>query len=874
MSTRSSPSGSARRYAMFISYRHADNLEMGRKWATWLHESMENYEVPEDLVGTQNLRGDPVPATLYPVFRDEEELPADADLSTNIQRALENSGLLVVICSPRAVQSRFVADEIRHFKELGNSGRILALIIDGEPNASDDPENIARLGAAAECFPEPLRFGVPDENGVVDWTRRTEPIAADCRPGGHPAQGWTTPAAYQEALDRSGNLSRTEKSQAVRDYTERLELAKLKVIAGALGVPLGQLTQRDKVRQLRRAKQRARILSSLSVIFAILAGAAGILGWLANEKRTEAETQRREADHQRHQAEEEKRRAIATLAASDFQEGVNRLARPASSRSGLAFLARAARAGNASAAIRIWTLFQQQAFWLPLAATDVPPPAKTRLTSAAAPAAFQQVELNGQPIAPTAYAESADGTRCVTIVSNAEAGEGDITFRFWKTSGEAIGPWQTIAESTGNYLSSITAASFSADGAYAAIIAQPWRAPQFIEIWDVNRAKKIGKTINADGLHPNYQGAAFSDIWFEQQNLVTLSSRGDASIHRVESSDDSSDVWKILTHSHEQPVTRAVLDLEHLRFASASSDRQIQVSDFSSAEPLASPIQSPDAVEALRIDSPDTLTIRHAESAASSWKLQPPSQPRPSPQPELLLTKEANAPEPAAIADQRGTRMLKLENPTTLTITDSAAPDAAPAWQHRFPTEIALARFLDDRSVIVQTSSFTTEIWDAIADVQTRPTIDEAALFNDELRSDTVLPSSLTADGTLLLTRSFFWEPPNMGIFSFTVWDAATGKPLSQPRRIIDDVATDDLAENHAEFSADGNFLLFGRVGAGGKPAPSSAIELRPPAVLLPLIPQLAESLGGLRLRPDSTLETSPDDPAIILENVRAALAE
>jgi len=67
------------------------------------------------------------------VFRDEEDLPADNDLNHSIRVALEQSRMLVVICSPRAVASRYVAEEIRHFKELGRTDRILALIIDGEP---------------------------------------------------------------------------------------------------------------------------------------------------------------------------------------------------------------------------------------------------------------------------------------------------------------------------------------------------------------------------------------------------------------------------------------------------------------------------------------------------------------------------------------------------------------------------------------------------------------------------------------------------------------------------------------------------------------------------------------------------------------------
>ncbi len=205
-----------RRYAVFLSYRHADNKEPGRQWATWLHQMLENYEIPADLVGTTNSSGEVIPASLYPVFRDEEELPADADLTRNIRQALENSTLLVVICSPRAVRSRFVGEEIRYFKELGKSDRILALMIDGEPNSSEDSaKQTAGLKADMECLPEPLRRGVARNDGSIDWGARTEPIAADARPGGRPVQGWTNIAAYREQLLRDG---RTEKSDPTARY--------------------------------------------------------------------------------------------------------------------------------------------------------------------------------------------------------------------------------------------------------------------------------------------------------------------------------------------------------------------------------------------------------------------------------------------------------------------------------------------------------------------------------------------------------------------------------------------------------------------------------------------------------------------------------
>ncbi len=301
-----------RRYAVFLSYRHADNKEPGRQWATWLHHLLEGYEIPEDLVGTKNSKGDVIPKSLYPVFRDEEELPADADLTRNIQQALENSDLLVVICSPRAVESQFVADEIRYFKELGKSNRILALMIDGEPNAADDPGK-AKLGIKpqAECLPEPLRYGAAAADGKIDWSKRTEPIAADVRPEGNAEHGWTTGAAYREALQKEGKLREKEITQKVQEYEQRLDLATLKVVAGSLGVPLGVLTQRDKAMQLQKARQRARVMRRWLFAVGILAACAISAGILAILK---AQSER----HQRQLVQQAEIAAHESASTSDF----------------------------------------------------------------------------------------------------------------------------------------------------------------------------------------------------------------------------------------------------------------------------------------------------------------------------------------------------------------------------------------------------------------------------------------------------------------------------------------------------------------------------------------------------------------------------
>lgn len=96
--------------------------------------------MPEDLVGIPNEAGEPIPERIFPVFRDEEELPVAADLSSPIYRALDNSKYMIVICSPQTVESSYVADEIRYFKSIGKADRLFAVLIEGEPNASLDQE--------------------------------------------------------------------------------------------------------------------------------------------------------------------------------------------------------------------------------------------------------------------------------------------------------------------------------------------------------------------------------------------------------------------------------------------------------------------------------------------------------------------------------------------------------------------------------------------------------------------------------------------------------------------------------------------------------------------------------------------------------------
>lgn len=190
-------------YRAYISYSHSDET-----WGAWLQRALELYRVPRKLVGKETSAGH-VPARIRPVFRDREDLSSATDLKVTVKHALANSENMIVICSPEAVASRWVNEEIREFAALGRADRIFCIIVDGEP--VDD-------GSLSTCFPAALA-----EIG------HHEPLAAD-----------------------------------VRKWADGKRVAKLKVIAGLLGLRLDELRQRDL--QRRRKRQAIMALGFVAVL--------------------------------------------------------------------------------------------------------------------------------------------------------------------------------------------------------------------------------------------------------------------------------------------------------------------------------------------------------------------------------------------------------------------------------------------------------------------------------------------------------------------------------------------------------------------------------------------------------------------------------
>jgi len=97
-----------------------------------------------------------LPRRIGRIFRDEEELAASPHLSKDIQDALRRSTHLIIVCSPRARDSKWVNAEVDFFRSLGRSEKILTLLIEGEPATSFPPSLFEiRPSSAQERFLNP-----------------------------------------------------------------------------------------------------------------------------------------------------------------------------------------------------------------------------------------------------------------------------------------------------------------------------------------------------------------------------------------------------------------------------------------------------------------------------------------------------------------------------------------------------------------------------------------------------------------------------------------------------------------------------------------------------------------------------------------------
>ena len=218
-------------YRAFISYSHKDG-----QYAVELHRFLETYRIPKLESASQA-----IPARMFPIFRDREELPVSANLSDNIRLALEQSQYLLVICTKNSAASRWVGEEVRTFKALGRADRIFCLTVDPEASHAD---------GYREFYPPMLNAGINEDGSLL--IEHSPPIFI-------------------------GDRSRRQREEAY-----------LQLIARLTGAPFAELHQRDAVRKVRRLVMLCGLLLFLLVLFSGLS-------WFAMQQRNRAVISRRNA---------------------------------------------------------------------------------------------------------------------------------------------------------------------------------------------------------------------------------------------------------------------------------------------------------------------------------------------------------------------------------------------------------------------------------------------------------------------------------------------------------------------------------------------------------------------------------------------------
>lgn len=243
------------KYAAFISYSRAD-LAAGDKF----QRGIERYRIPKPLVARGTLNG-PVPKRLVPIFRDITDMVAAGDLGAQIEKTLEESAFLILICSPHSAKSMWVNTEVETFKRKGAKSRIIPVLLDGEP-VEYHPEH-----APNGAFP-PALLRVMGPDGQLTDEREPMPIAPDLRPT---AEGY--------------------------DY------AVLKTVATMIGLAPDILSQRQSEME-RRERRLARMVAGVVTVLAVAATGAAIAAW-----------------QQMVTARENQSRAFAGLAWNKIEEG-------------------------------------------------------------------------------------------------------------------------------------------------------------------------------------------------------------------------------------------------------------------------------------------------------------------------------------------------------------------------------------------------------------------------------------------------------------------------------------------------------------------------------------------------------------------------
>lgn len=241
-------SADAPAYEAFISYSHT---EYDARVAREVQRFLEGFSIPAPL------REGSGRARLGKVFRDEDELAAGSSLARELEAALGSSRWLIVICSPAAAASPWVAREVETFIAQNGRTRVLAVLASGDPETAFPAalQGSFDLGAQTDPCERAGEDGAPSPHaGISDL----EPLAADLRRD--VARSRRRSELLRLAAPLIGcsfdDLAQRQRARRVR----RVAMASLLLLACAAGIGAILLGQQGRVEQTQKAAQSQQLL--------------------------------------------------------------------------------------------------------------------------------------------------------------------------------------------------------------------------------------------------------------------------------------------------------------------------------------------------------------------------------------------------------------------------------------------------------------------------------------------------------------------------------------------------------------------------------------------------------------------------------------
>lgn len=259
MSPQSTPSNY--KHDAFISYSRHDEV-----FADKVERAFEGYKPPKELN---------VPQRYLDIFRDKTDFKAGA-YHENLEKNLQESSKLIVICSPAARKSQYVDDEIRRFSKIRGASHIIPVLFSGIPNNEARPgqeEMMAFPKALCEAMEMPL--AVNYLNFDLQRDKINKGVFAD---------GWFTILADIYEISRS-EVEQREKRRLARARTRNYS-----ILSGSV------------------------VVLSVLFIFALISRSQAVAARIdAENQRSRAEVQEKEATNQRDVAVEAKRQTQLAL---------------------------------------------------------------------------------------------------------------------------------------------------------------------------------------------------------------------------------------------------------------------------------------------------------------------------------------------------------------------------------------------------------------------------------------------------------------------------------------------------------------------------------------------------------------------------------